>query len=43
MWETSGFTRFGADRGFANARGEEVDEYLLRLDRLALFDTIIVH
>lgn len=30
--EKCGFTRIGEDKGFANARGEEVEEFLLRLD-----------
>ena len=29
--EKCGFTRIGEDKGFANARGEEVEEFLLRL------------
>jgi RimJ/RimL family protein N-acetyltransferase len=28
-----GFAIVGTDRGFANARGEEIDEYVLMLDR----------
>ena len=28
-----GFQLIGTDRGFANGRGEEVEEYILRLDR----------
>jgi RimJ/RimL family protein N-acetyltransferase len=30
--EKCGFTRIGEGRGFAEARGEEVEEFLLRLD-----------
>ena len=30
--EKCGFTRIGQGRGFSNARGEEVEEFLLRLD-----------
>ena len=30
--EKCGFTRVGADRGFAHGRGEETDEVVLRLD-----------
>jgi len=30
--EKCGFARIGEDKGFANARGEEVEEFLLRLD-----------
>jgi RimJ/RimL family protein N-acetyltransferase len=30
--EKCGFTIIGEDRGFANARGTEVEEYMLRLD-----------
>ena len=30
--EKCGFTRIGEDRGFANARGEEVEEFILRLN-----------
>jgi RimJ/RimL family protein N-acetyltransferase len=30
--EKCGFTRIGEGRGFSNARGEEVEEFLLRLD-----------
>jgi RimJ/RimL family protein N-acetyltransferase len=30
--EKCGFTIFGEDRGFANARGEEVEEYILKLE-----------
>ncbi|MBO0778695.1 MAG: GNAT family N-acetyltransferase [Ktedonobacteraceae bacterium] len=30
--EKCGFTRIGEDRGFSNARGEEVEEFILRLD-----------
>jgi len=29
--EKCGFVRVGSDRGYANARGEEIDEYLLTL------------
>jgi RimJ/RimL family protein N-acetyltransferase len=29
--EKCGFTRIGEDRGFANARGQEIEEWLLRL------------
>jgi RimJ/RimL family protein N-acetyltransferase len=32
--EKCGFTRIGQDKGFSNARGEEVEEYILRLDYL---------
>lgn len=30
--EKCGFTRIGEDKGFSNARGEDVEEYILRLD-----------
>jgi [ribosomal protein S5]-alanine N-acetyltransferase len=30
--ERSGFRRIGLERGFAEARGEEIDEVLFRLD-----------
>ena len=30
--EKCGFLKIGADRGFSQARGEEVEEFLLRLD-----------
>ncbi len=30
--EKCGFARIGEDKGFANARGEEVEEFILRLD-----------
>ncbi len=30
--ETNGFTVCGEDKGYANARGEEVEEFVLRLD-----------
>lgn len=30
--EKCGFTRIGEDKGFANARGQEIEEFLLRLD-----------
>lgn len=30
--EKCGFTRIGEDKGFSNARGEEVEEFILRLD-----------
>lgn len=30
--EKAGFRRVGVDRGFANARGEEIEETILRLD-----------
>ena len=30
--EKCGFTRIGEDKGFANARGEEIEEFMLRLD-----------
>src|SRR5207248_1132451 len=30
--EKCGFTRIGEGRGFSDARGEEVEEFLLRLD-----------
>ena len=30
--EKCGFTRSGEDRGFANARGEEVEEFVFRLE-----------
>jgi RimJ/RimL family protein N-acetyltransferase len=30
--EKCGFTRIGAGRGFSEARGEEVEEFLLRLN-----------
>jgi RimJ/RimL family protein N-acetyltransferase len=30
--EKCGFRRVGEGRGFANARGEEIDEVLFRLD-----------
>ncbi len=30
--EKCGFVKFGEDSGFANARGQEIDEILLRLD-----------
>lgn len=33
--EKCGFTESGEDRGFANARGEDVEEYILRLDARA--------
>jgi RimJ/RimL family protein N-acetyltransferase len=30
--EKCGFTRIGQDKGFSNARGEEVEEFILRLN-----------
>ena len=30
--EKCGFARIGEDKGFANARGQEVEEFILRLD-----------
>lgn len=30
--EKAGFRRTGTDRGFANARGQEIEEFLFRLD-----------
>lgn len=30
--EKCGFTICGEDKGFANARGQEIEEYLLRLE-----------
>jgi hypothetical protein len=30
--EKCGFERIGVDRGFAQARGEEIEETILRLD-----------
>jgi len=30
--EKCGFTRIGEDKGFSNARGQEVEEFILRLD-----------
>jgi RimJ/RimL family protein N-acetyltransferase len=30
--EKCGFTRIGEGRGFANARGQEIEEFILRLD-----------
>lgn len=30
--EKCGFARIGEDKGFANARGEEIEEFILRLD-----------
>ncbi|MBA2392490.1 MAG: GNAT family N-acetyltransferase, partial [Ktedonobacteraceae bacterium] len=30
--EKCGFTRIGEGQGFSNARGEEVEEFILRLD-----------
>ena len=30
--EKAGFVRIGSDRGFASARGEEIEEYIYRLD-----------
>lgn len=30
--EKCGFTRIGEDKGFANARGEEIEEFILKLD-----------
>lgn len=31
--EKCGFTKIGTDRGFANARQEEIEEFIYRLDR----------
>jgi hypothetical protein len=30
--EKCGFTLFGEDKGFANARGAEVEEFILKLE-----------
>lgn len=33
VMEKNGFSIIGEDKGFANARGKEIEEYILRLDK----------